>query len=303
MEFHQLRYFVAAAEELSITRAAKRLHVSQPALSRQISILEDEIGILLFDRIRKRIHLTDAGRFFLPRARQILCDAETSAQLIREQFGSAKRTVRLGFQSPFLDDIIAPSLKAIRKEFPRLQVDLFDLDPRALLDRLRDGELDMVIVGSNILKQDKELFATRLLMKARMAAVLPDDHPLASRKQILLKELAADEHISLSDAIFPGRRKFLTDLCQSRGFDPNIVTEVESIPLLLGEVSTGSGVALLPHHCEKLPHSGCVFLRIKTPVVYAQVSAVLREEGLDDILESMLDKLESAASAIVDSGS
>lgn len=76
MEFHQLRYFVAAAEEMSMSRAAGRVHVSQPALSRQIALLEEEIGVLLFDRIRKRIHLTEAGRFFLVKAKQLLCDAE-----------------------------------------------------------------------------------------------------------------------------------------------------------------------------------------------------------------------------------
>ena len=89
MEFHQLRYFIATAEELSVTAAAKRLHLSQPALSRQIQALEDELGVPLFDRIKKRMHLTDAGRFFLVRARQIVCDAETSLQLVREQFGEA----------------------------------------------------------------------------------------------------------------------------------------------------------------------------------------------------------------------
>ena len=78
MEFHQLRYFTAAAEDMSISRAAEKLHVTQPALSRQIAALEAELGIPLFDRVKKRIVLTDAGRFFLPKARQIICDAETS---------------------------------------------------------------------------------------------------------------------------------------------------------------------------------------------------------------------------------
>jgi DNA-binding transcriptional LysR family regulator len=97
VEFHQLRYFIASAEDLSISGAAKRLHVTLPALSRQIAVLEAELGVPLFDRIRKRIHLTDAGRFFLPKARQIVCDAETSIQQLREQFGKARRTLLLGF--------------------------------------------------------------------------------------------------------------------------------------------------------------------------------------------------------------
>ena len=108
MEFHQLRYFVAAAQELSISKAAERVHVSQPALSRQIRVLEDELGVQLFDRIKQRIHLTEAGKFFLVKARQLLCDSESAVQQTQEQFGGVRRTLRLGFLSPFLDDLVAP---------------------------------------------------------------------------------------------------------------------------------------------------------------------------------------------------
>ena len=87
MEFHQLRYFVAAAEELSVSRAAIRIHVSQPALSRQIRLLEEELELKLFDRIKQRIHLTEAGKFFLVKARQILCDSEPAVQQAQEKFG------------------------------------------------------------------------------------------------------------------------------------------------------------------------------------------------------------------------
>src|SRR5258705_6094668 len=104
MEFHQLRYFVAAAEMASISQAARREHVTQPAMSRQIALLEARLGVALFARRKQRIHLTEAGRWFLPKARQLLCDAATSEQQLRESFGKAKRTLRLSFLSPFLDD-------------------------------------------------------------------------------------------------------------------------------------------------------------------------------------------------------
>jgi DNA-binding transcriptional LysR family regulator len=142
MEFHQLRYFIAVAEELSVSRAAERLHVSQPAMSLQIALLEDELGVALFDRIKKRMHLTDAGRFYLGKARQIVCDSETGAQQVREQFGGKRRTLRLGLLGPFLDDLVAPAVREFRQRHPSVQVSLFDLHPRAQLDRLRSHELD-----------------------------------------------------------------------------------------------------------------------------------------------------------------
>lgn len=265
MEFHQLRYFVAAAEELSVSRAAEKLHVTQPALSRQIAVLEDELGVPLFDRIKKRIHLTDAGRFFLPRARQLICDAETGAQQVREQFGNASRTLRLGFLPIFLDDLVAPAVREFRQRHPKTQVSLFELSPRAQLQRLRAHELDAAILG-NLEETDKQQFVVKRLSRNPMAAVLPGDHLLASRKTIKLGQLARERWISLSDALYPGRRELMRRVCGEAGFEPDIVCEVDSLSLMLGAIATGDGVGILPIHTRKLPHAGCAFVKLAAPV-------------------------------------
>lgn len=273
MEFHQLRYFTAAAEDSSISRAAQRLHVTQPALSRQIAALEAELGVALFDRVKKRIVLTDAGRFFLPKARQIICDAETSAQQLREQFGDAPRTLRLGFLSVFLDDLVTPVMREFRQRHPKARVSLFELPPRAQLDRLRTHELDAAILG-NIEDADRELFAVRRLSRNKMAAVLPEDHALAAKKTLKLAALARDSFISLSDAVFPGRREFLRGICGAAGFEPQIVSEVDSLSLMIAGVASGDGVALMPEHAQKLPHTGCVFIKLTAPVPTADLLLV-----------------------------
>lgn len=297
MELHQLRYFVATAEELSVTAAAARVHLSQPALSRQIQALEEELGVALFDRVRKRLHLTEAGRWFLDRARQLLCDAETSAQQVREQFGDGKRTIRLGFLTIFLDDLVAPAVRALRKSSPRTAVALFELSPQPQLDRLRNDELDLALLG-NLGEEDRARFQTRTLMRSPMAAVLPADHRLAGRKQIDLEELADEPFISLSDVVFPGRRQFLRRICQMRGFDPAIAEECDSLSLVLVAVSGGAGVALLPSHSTKLPHSGCVFVRLKTPVVHAEVMAVHKPGADRGALAALIDHLAAVAVGI-----
>jgi len=273
MEFHQLRYFTAAAEDMSMSRAAERLHVTQPALSRQIAALESELGVALFDRVKKRIVLTDAGRFFLPKARQIICDAETSAQQLREQFGDAPRTLRLGFLSIFLDDLVAPAMREFRQRHPKARVSLFELPPRAQLERLRAHELDAAILG-NIEDSDRQLFSVRRLSRHKMAAIVPDDHPLAAKKSIPLAALAQESWISLSDAFYPGRREFMRGICQAAGFEPQIVSEVDSLPMILGAVSAGDGVALLPGHTQKLPHTGCVFIKLAAPVPMTELVLV-----------------------------
>lgn len=277
MEFHQLRYFIAAAEDLSISGAAKRLHVTQPALSRQIVVLETELGVALFDRIRKRIHLTDAGRFFLPKARQIVCDAETGAQQLREQFGKARRTLRLGFLTPFLDDLVAPAVREFRQRHPQAQVSLFELPPRAQLERLRNHELDAAILG-NISGIDRTFFNTRTLSRHKMAAVLPEEHPLAQKKSIKVAVLKKERWVSLSDAFFPGRREFFRSICLQAGFEPHIATEVDSLSMMLGAVTAGDGVAIMPAHASKLPHGGCAFVPLAAPTPTAELLLVLPKQ-------------------------
>ncbi len=274
MEFHQLRYFVAAAEEMSMSRAAERVHVSQPALSRQIALLEEEIGVLLFDRIRKRIHLTEAGGFFLAKARQLLCDAESGIQQVREEFGGVRRTLRLGFISPFLDDLVAPAVREFQQRHLKSKVSLFDLAPRAQLDRLRRHELDAAILG-NIEDHERGDFTVKRLSRHRIAAVLPEGHALAGKKSIKLSALKNDEWVSLSNAFFPGRREFLLDTCGRAGFTPQIIAELDSLPMMLAMIATSGGVGLIPAHAKKLPHGGCVILSLSVPAVTTQLLMVL----------------------------
>ncbi|MCX6874400.1 MAG: LysR substrate-binding domain-containing protein [Verrucomicrobia bacterium] len=274
MEFHQLRYFVAAAEAMSMSRAAERVHVSQPALSRQIALLEDELGVLLFDRVRKRIQLTGAGRFFLTKARQLLCDAELSIQQVREQFGGVRRTLRLGFIGPFLDDLVAPAVREFQQRHAKSKVSLFDLPPSAQLDRLRKDELDAAILG-NLDDDASERFTVKRLSRHRMAVVLPDGHPLATKKSINLTALQNAEWVSLSNVFFPGRREFLTECCRRAGFAPRIVAELDSLPLMLATIAVSGGVGLIPGHARKLPHAGCVFVALAAPAVITQLLLVL----------------------------
>jgi DNA-binding transcriptional LysR family regulator len=278
MEFHQLRYFVAVAEELSVSGAARRLHLSQPALSRQIAVLEEEMGVVLFDRVRKRMRLSEAGRWLLPRARQILCDAETVVQQVGERFGQVRRTLRLGFLPVFLDDLVAPAVREFRQRHERTQVSLFELPPRAQIERLRARELDAAILG-NMEEADREQFRVQRLARHPMAAVLPDWHVLAARRKIPLAALRGEDWVSLSDAIFPGRREFLRRACGVAGFEPRVVAEVDTLSMLLGTVASGGGVGLLPEHARKLPHAGCVFVPLASPVPSAELLLVMPKEA------------------------
>ena len=299
MQLHQLRYFTAAAEDLNMSQAAKRLHVTQPALSRQIAVLEDELGVPLFDRIRKRIYLTEAGRFFLPKARQILCDVETAAQQVREQFGNARHTLRLGFIAPFLDDLVAPAVREFRQRHANTQVSLFDLPPRAQIDRLRRRELDAAILG-NIEDHQRGEFVIQRLSRHRMALALPSTHPLAGRKTVKLAALKHEPWVSLSDEFFPGRRDFLRAICARAGFEPRIAAETDSLSMMLGAVAAGDGVALIPSHSRKLPHAGCVFVPIAAPVPVTQLLLVMARQAAPLELQTLVRLIAEHAALLGD---
>lgn len=257
-----------------MSRAAERVHVSQPALSRQIRLLEEEIGSSLFHRIKQRIYLTDAGAFFLARARQLLCDSEMAVQQTQEQFVGMKRTLRLGFLSPFLDDLIAPVVREFQQRHIRSKVSLFDLAPRAQLDRLRLRELDLGILA-NLEDDERKQFDVRTLSRHRFIAALPSSHRLAGRKSLKLSELKHDNWVSLSNAFFPKRREFLIRTCEQAGFTPRITAEMDSLPMMLAEIGTGGGVGIMPAHAGKLPHNGCVLIPFSAPTIHSELFLVL----------------------------
>jgi DNA-binding transcriptional LysR family regulator len=299
MEFHQLRYFVAAAEEGSISAAARREHVTQPALSRQVALLETRLGVDLFERKKQRIHLTEAGRWFLPKARQLLCDAATSQQQLRESFGKAKRTLRLGFLAAFLDDLVAPVARELKKKHRGLGVSLFDLPPKAQLDRLAAHDLDAALLA-NLDAAHRATYDVQPLSRHRFAAVLPATHVHATASSLPLEALRNDDWVSLSDTLFPGRREFLLGACRTAGFVPRVVAEVDSVAVMFGAVAAGDGVAIAPRHSAKLPHAGCVFIALDAPVPFVELLLVAERRPEFPELRSLAQLLAVHAKALAD---
>jgi DNA-binding transcriptional LysR family regulator len=300
MELRHLRYFIAAAEEQGISAAARRLRLSQPPLSRQIRDLEAELGVPLFDRVGRSIRLTKAGRSFLVRARQIVCDAETAAQQLREQFGKAALTIRLGVIAPVLDDLVVPVVREFRQRFANSRVSLFDLPPTAQLQRLKQHQLDAALVG-NIGEPDRRELRVVTLWRGPIQIVLPEVHPLAKRAALRLSLLATEDWLSLSDTLFPGRRAFLRSACRLAGFEPRIVAEYDSVALKLAAVAAGEGVALLPAHAARLAHSGVVFVpivgrapRVALSWVTLPGVQVPRIQALETLLRQRATRLQSA---------
>ncbi|HEV7868968.1 MAG TPA: LysR family transcriptional regulator, partial [Chthoniobacteraceae bacterium] len=145
MELRHLRYFVAVAESENVTRAAAKLRVAQPAVSRQIRDLEDELGLALLERTAKSVRLTDAGRFFLTEARAVLERVEVAVAQVRAVAGGVRGELHVGYAPSLTVQILPRALRRFQAEFPGVRVSLHDLSTEEMLAGIRDGKLDVAL--------------------------------------------------------------------------------------------------------------------------------------------------------------
>ncbi|MEK7325894.1 MAG: LysR substrate-binding domain-containing protein, partial [Chloroflexota bacterium] len=241
MEIRHLTYFVAVAERLNFSRAAEDLHVAQPAISQQIRALETELGVPLFERLGKRVALTEAGKALLPHARQILAAVEAARNEIRERGALARGTVSLGAPPTVSAHILPARLTAFEQKYPGLDVTLREAGTETLVKLVEGGELDLAIVSTDFLPASVE--AVPFWEEAYVLAV-GSKHPLSGRATVSMAELASEPFI-----LFPEGyklREVTLAACRRAGFDPRVALDGGAMQSALQFVAAGLGVALVP---------------------------------------------------------
>ena len=239
MELRHLRYFVAVADAGNISRAARRLHVTQPALSRQIQDLERDFACRLFDRIGRRIVLTKDGDEILERTRRLLADAEALRERARALAGGDSGVLRVGAPPQFIEAAMPKVLTRYASAYPGVEVQLTEAGGRSLLVRVEQGELHLVIgawrTGG---LQSQPLFPGRVL------AVMQRKHRLAGRRTLAVQELAGHP-ILLLEHDFQSRELF-DEACQAAHFEPSVRFESRSPQTLVALAQAGHGIAIVP---------------------------------------------------------
>jgi len=279
MKLRHLEYFVAAAEELNFTHAADRLHVSQPPFSKQIQDLEGELGVNLFQRERKGVALTRAGKAFLIDARGILeaCDqAVKKAQRIsRGELGE----LTVGHMAALTYDFLGQALGLWQKVSPGIIVDCIEMDPETQERALLDGRIAvgiLVLTDRPIL----ELLSVQLLMEHPVTVALPKSHPAALLPEIRLPNLKEQPFIGLN-RMYPAYGNWLQAICLQSGFTPRIVREADGAASALALVAAGIGVALVSDPVRRFPARQVVFKDLVTPQpVKIPLGAVWKTNGL-----------------------
>jgi len=261
MELRHLRYFVAVAEALNFTKAAEKLRLAQPSLTRQIHNLEDELGVRLLDRTRNQVSLTEEGRSFLVDARRLVALSLESVQAVQRFSRGESGQLNLGYLFKFNFDLLPATLATFYQARPEIAVNLFDMSPAEQLRALEARKIDLGFVGLRPPAANKNMAALSWECVAHhdVVVVLPVHHPLAKKRGIKLTDLKPLFFVAMSEQTHPGSRDWLSGLCQDAGFIPRILQDVDLESGLMTFVAEGLGVTLAREQIKNLPHPGVVF--------------------------------------------
>jgi LysR family transcriptional regulator, benzoate and cis,cis-muconate-responsive activator of ben and cat genes len=290
MELRHLKYFVVVAEEMNFSRAAVRLFVSQPALSRQIKNLEDELGAVLFLRQPDGLKLTEAGVFFLEQAKDILQRSQVAVQTVQSRYTATDKPLVIGYIPTILQSFLGDAIHRFGLAYPQVTIRCQEMPPAEQVKALREGIIDVAFMGNPPDELNKEFFV-KCVKRIPIAALLPDTHRLATQSSINLAELADEPFIGMVEDTFPGRNDRIRDTCRLAGFVPNLHLFADSHASMITLVAAGRGVAIMPNEASALPHPRVVFVPLHHPLYYARSTAMWRREPPAQSLEQFLSVL------------
>jgi len=263
----ELECFTAAAEELSFTRAARRLHLAQPPLSRHIRALEEKIGTPLFERTRRTVVLTAAGDLFFEETRGILPQLIRAGDLAKRSGHGELARLRIGFVSAVLSPKLIEVFRLFRTAHPEVQVILQDNPPAELLLGISRGTLDGGFVGLVPTERAPGIHY-RPWSKEPLACFVPSGHWLASHGRIALRDLATEPFVAVSSEGAPAFSAYVHTLCRDAGFRPRIALESPRAQAVALMVAAGSGVAILPESLTRFVGKAAVAVPLfKSPVI------------------------------------
>lgn len=269
MEPRLLRSFVAVAEELHFGRAAARLHMTQPPLSMQIKRLEDHLGVRLFERDRRHVALTEAGRFLLARARRLLDEAERScaeaARIARGEAGA----LAIGYTPTATYEVLPPVLQAFRRRAPEVRLELVEMRSAQQVEALRTGRIEIGFACGPI---DEDGIAEHVLARERFVAVLPRRHRLAARTRLGVRDLDGEAFVVVRPDVEPAWSTACNRALVRAGIRTETAQETDTKIAMLGLVAAGAGISLVSASMMRLARDGVVFrevgdLRARVPLV------------------------------------
>lgn len=286
MELRHLRYFVTVAQELNFSRAAERLHIAQPPLSQQIRYLEQELGVQLFQRTKRRVELTEAGVVFLEEVQKVFAQVNQAVRTAqRASRGEIGRLV-IGFNSSATYSVLPALLRKFQSTNPDVELVLHELTTSQQLEKLHHNQIDL---GLLYLPVDESQLSVMPVLKEPLMVALPETHFLVNQPQVSMHELSDEPFILPPHHSGAGLYGQIMTFFQQISFRPKVAQSATLLQTAVSLVAGGVGVALVPASLQNLQRTGVVYKAISEPTPQVEIAVVWRQHDLSQVLQRFLN--------------
>jgi DNA-binding transcriptional LysR family regulator len=290
MELRHLRYFIAVAELKGFSHAARRLYVSQSAISEQIGDLEREIGVELLLRNRRQVALTEPGNIFLQEAKKIVASAERAVELAQRSARGEIGTLRIGFFTNGVGEFFSRLIREFRRDHPEVRLSLFEMAALQQMEALANNAIDVAITRP-LDPRFEGILESELLFEEPIVAVLPREHPLAA-PTVKLSALASEPLVLIEREAWPLLFDAIITLCSQAGFSPRIANMSGRTPAVLTLVAAGEGISLMTAGVKRFLFKELVFCQLK-PTTSMGLVIAWRAQDRSRIVEAFLGLVRS----------
>jgi DNA-binding transcriptional LysR family regulator len=289
MELRHLRYFITVAEELHFGRAAERLNMTQPPLSQQIRQLEDELGVQLFNRVGRNIELSVAGRVFLEETQQTLVQVEHAVQAARRAARGEIGRLVVGFVGTAAYRVLPSTLRVFQERFPGVEVALREMTTLDQAKALRAEQMDVGFLRPPV---DSNGLEIETVFREPLVVALRETHPLTVNEHLTLEMLAKEPFVLFPRWSRPALYDQIMCLCQQVGFSPQVAQKANQVEAILGLVSVGMGVTLLPASIQEWRRSGVVYKPLAQVDLLDEMAVAWRKNDTSSVLRAFLDVIK-----------
>jgi LysR family hca operon transcriptional activator len=276
MELRHLRYFITVAEELNFSKAALKLYTAQPSLSQQIKDLEEDVGVQLLYRTKRKVELTEEGAVFLEQARLTLAQADKAVAMARQVSQAKQQMLRIGFVPVAEMKIFPYVLPNLRVQNPELKIELFSMNNTEQLRLLKKGELDISFTRNNVHSDEIE---SQFVLREPLIFLLPKDHPLAKYEQIPVKALDGIDFIIPAAEQSQTLHQTILEFAKTHNIEFNIVQKADNILFNINAIGLGLGCTILPGYVAPLSMNNTVIRPLEAELPYLDLYVNYRKNN------------------------
>jgi len=280
METRLLKYFTVLADELHFGKAAKKLHISQPPLSRQIKDLENELGVRLFDRTKRNVRLTEYGKYLKRESNKLFNHIEAMKNHLESMKNGSEGQIKIGYIADFMYSIFPDILSDLKRKYPKIETILVESDTGSQISSLRAGQLNIGFIRTPI---DANDIIMEPIYEETFSLILAKSHPLSMRKHIPLRELADEPYIGFSPECPQPLSRNVMNICSRAGFSPKVFIRSLQINSIVKLVEKNIGYAIVPIGPKAVLKENVKSFELKNYPERAEISVAYNPESSDEI--------------------